>query len=48
MVKVLKIDESANPVFWLEAAALVAFGVSWLVKGEALLADKDDSKALDG
>jgi hypothetical protein len=27
-------------VFWLEAAAVLAFGVSWLVKGELLLADE--------
>ncbi len=29
------------PVFWLEAAAVVAFGVSWLTKGEAILKDKE-------
>lgn len=29
-----------HPVFWLEAAANAAFGFSWIVKGEALLADK--------
>lgn len=28
-----------KPVFWLEWIALVAFGVSWLVKGEAFLED---------
>lgn len=28
------------PVFWLEATAIVAFGVSWLTKGEAILADR--------
>lgn len=28
-----------NPVFWLEAIAVVAFGVSWLTKGEAILGD---------
>jgi hypothetical protein len=28
-----------DPVFWLEALAVVAFGFSWLVKGEAILAD---------
>ena len=27
------------PVFWLETIADVAFGVSWLVKGEAILKD---------
>lgn len=28
-----------DPVFWLEATAIVAFGVSWLTKGEAILKD---------
>ena len=28
------------PVFWLEAIAVVAFGVSWLIKGEAILKDR--------
>lgn len=30
-----------HPVFWLEAIAVVAFGVSWLVKGEAILKDEE-------
>lgn len=30
-----------DPVFWLEALAIVAFGVSWLVKGEGILQDDD-------
>lgn len=30
-----------KPVFWLEAIAIVAFGVSWLTKGEAILSDED-------
>lgn len=30
---------SLNPVFWLETIAIAAFGVSWLVKGQAILAD---------
>lgn len=29
------------PIFWLEALAVVAFGVSWLIKGEAILGDKE-------
>lgn len=29
-----------KPVYWLEAAAIVAFGVSWLTKGEAILRDE--------
>ena len=28
-----------DPIFWLETIALWAFGISWLTKGEALLAD---------
>jgi hypothetical protein len=32
---------SANPVFWLETVAIVAFGISWLVKGQAILHDKE-------
>jgi len=28
-----------DPVFWLESTAVLAFGVSWLTKGEAILAD---------
>lgn len=30
----------ANPVFWLEAAALWAFGISWFVKGETVFRDE--------
>lgn len=29
-----------DPVFWLEALAVVAFGFSWLTKGEAILKDE--------
>jgi hypothetical protein len=28
-----------NPVFWLEALAIEAFGVAWFVKGETILKD---------
>jgi hypothetical protein len=31
--------QAIDPVFWLESAAVLAFGVSWLTKGEAILAD---------
>lgn len=31
--------EQLDPVFWLESLAVVAFGFSWLVKGETLLKD---------
>lgn len=30
-----------DPVFWLESLAVVAFGVSWLTKGEAILKDHE-------
>jgi hypothetical protein len=30
------------PVFWLETIALVAFGISWLTKGEGILSDQPD------
>ena len=29
-----------KPVFWLESLALWSFGVSWTVKGEAILKDR--------
>ncbi len=29
-----------DPVFWLESIAVLAFGLSWLTKGEALLQDQ--------
>lgn len=32
--------EWLRPVFWLEWFALIAFGVSWLVKGKAVLGDR--------
>jgi hypothetical protein len=31
--------EALSPVFWLESIATIAFGTSWLVKGEAILQD---------
>lgn len=34
-----------DPVFWLETAAIAAFGVSWLVKGQAILRDKQPAPA---
>lgn len=30
-----------HPVFWFEWLALLAFGTSWLVKGEVMLVDKE-------
>jgi hypothetical protein len=34
-----------HPVFWLEAIAVVAFGVSWLIKGETFLRDRKSDLA---
>jgi hypothetical protein len=31
--------EGLYPTFWLESIAVIAFGVSWLTKGEAILKD---------
>jgi hypothetical protein len=33
--------ERFEPRFWLESIAIVAFGISWLTKGEAILKDQD-------
>ena len=38
--------EVHNPVFWLEAIAVVAFGISWLIKGETILKDIDITYAI--
>ncbi len=37
---ILRMIESLDPRFWLESIAIVAFGVSWFVKGEAILKDE--------
>jgi hypothetical protein len=31
---------SLDPVFWMESTAVVAFGVSWLIKGQMVLRDQ--------
>jgi uncharacterized membrane protein len=31
---------AVSPVFWIESLACVAFGISWFVKGEAILKDR--------
>ncbi len=33
---------AAKPIFWLEAVAIVLFGISWFVKGETILKDEVD------
>jgi len=35
-----------NPVFWLETLAILSFGISWLVKGEAILKDEAAKESL--
>lgn len=46
IVKLSAADDGAlapyKPVFWLESVAVIAFGVSWLTKGEAILRDLPD------
>jgi hypothetical protein len=32
--------EANHPIFWLEALAILSFGISWLTKGEAILKDQ--------
>jgi drug/metabolite transporter superfamily protein YnfA len=46
LVAVLKVDTTLGrelaeytPVFWLESIAILAFGLSWATKGEAILQD---------
>ncbi len=34
-----QLDAAYHPEFWLESIAVVAFGVCWLVKGQAILQD---------
>jgi hypothetical protein len=36
--------EHLHPMFWLESIAVVAFGVSWLIKGETLLKDRKSDR----
>jgi hypothetical protein len=31
-----------QPIYWLEAISIVAFGVSWITKGEAILKDQSE------
>ena len=35
----LKLNEKKNSIFWPETTAVVAFGVAWLTKGQAILKD---------
>jgi len=40
-------EKHVRPVFWLEASALWAFGVSWFIKGETLFTDGSLTKPTD-
>ena len=37
--------QGIHPLFWLEAIAVVAFGISWLVKGDTIFKDKPSGEA---
>jgi uncharacterized membrane protein len=39
--------DKCHPVFWLESIAVFAFGASWLVKGDTIMADRDKEKKFD-
>jgi hypothetical protein len=41
LTAVKAVVERCTPVFWLESVAIVAFGVSWLIKGETILKDQE-------
>ena len=42
----LGVDDRYKPRFWLESIAIIAFGVSWLIKGETILKDEKSEKYL--
>lgn len=35
------VKQLQNPIFWLETSSVIAFGISWFVKGEAILKDEN-------
>lgn len=37
----IKAQGKQNSIFWPETIAIVAFGIAWLTKGQAILKDKD-------
>src|SRR5712692_2392141 len=41
LTSVRTLVERLTPVFWLESLAIVAFGASWLTKGETILKDQE-------
>ena len=36
-----------RPLFWLEAVAVVAFGIAWLVKGQVILKDENQPSGVE-
>jgi hypothetical protein len=36
-----------NPAFWLQSIAVFAFGASWLMKDDTILADHEKDRKLD-
>jgi hypothetical protein len=42
---IAKLAAPLKPVFWLEAIAVMTFGVAWLTKGEAILKDEKQASA---
>jgi len=41
--EVASVIKGYKPLFWLEAIAVVAFGFSWITKGEAILEDENSA-----
>ena len=39
--------KQCNLVFWLESIAVFAFGASWLIKGDTILADRESDQKFD-
>ena len=45
VIGVLFLRGSGESIFWPETAAVLAFGIAWLVKGQTILKDKPGSPA---
>lgn len=39
LIAILALVSSGAPIFWPETAAVIAFGIAWLVKGQTILKD---------